>query len=64
MPVRRLVMRPVVPRALRRATVEAGVVRLSSAFRYSDKPATWGVAIEVPEMVLVAEAEPIHASTI
>lgn len=36
----------------------------SSERRYAIKPATWGEAIEVPEIVFVALVDPVHAERI
>ena len=39
----------------------AGVRELSAERNLAPVPHTWGEAMEVPEMVLVAEGEPIQA---
>jgi hypothetical protein len=51
---------PVVAKALILATTAAGVDKPSSAIKYEAKPATWGVAMLVPLIVLVAEVPPIQ----
>lgn len=61
MPEGTLLIRPEVPSALMRATTAAGELSPSRAIRYSASPVMWGVAIEVPEIVLEALVPPIQA---
>ena len=56
-----LVTTPVVESLTIRLATALGSVRRSYAIRYATKPQTWGEAIEVPEMVLLAESDPIQA---